>query len=143
MPIWQCPSDTYELGCSSNLHRPHTPPSRPRLAALHASPFKGKGAAKLAKHEQRRLAKERRAAEWAAFLATKPDSGRVDPADAAAIEHAGRNMGDFKLKADPEFTPADGEAVTAARKKLQARPRQPDGSCLVSVCAAHMCQNTC
>lgn len=88
---------------------------------MQAAPPRGKGAAKLAKHEQRRIAKERRAAEWAAFMATKPDESYIDPADEAAIAHAERNMGDLKLKADPDYVPPGGEAITAARKKLEAR----------------------
>lgn len=73
------------------------------------------------KHEQRKQARAARQAEWDAFLATKPDGDYVNPEDAAAIERAQKQMGDFKLKSDQDYVPPQGERMTAARKKQQVR----------------------
>ena len=53
----------------------------------------------------RRLARKRREAELVTFSATRPDDSFESPADLQAIREAERNMGDFKLKSDPEFIP--------------------------------------
>ena len=55
----------------------------------------------------RRLARKRREAELVAFDATKPDDSFESAADLQAIRDAERNMGDFKLKSDPEYIPPE------------------------------------
>eukprot|EP00898_Chlorokybus_atmophyticus_P007049 jgi/Chlat1/7345/Chrsp59S06953 len=52
----------------------------------------------LTKQEMRRAARKKREQEWADFNETKPDETYEDPDDAAAIEWAKNNKGDFKLK---------------------------------------------
>jgi hypothetical protein len=80
-----------------------------------------KHAAKVPKHEQRKAARARRAAEWETFMKTKPDDDYINADDEAAIKNAEANMGDFKLKSDRAYVPPEGDRVTAARKKQQAR----------------------
>lgn len=55
----------------------------------------------------RRLARKRREAELVAFSATKPDNSFESPADVQAIRQAQQNIGDFKLKSDPEYIPPE------------------------------------
>lgn len=50
-----------------------------------------------------RQAKRQRAAEWAAFNASRPDDTYDAPEDIAALQHAAATIGDFKLKSDPGF----------------------------------------
>ncbi len=61
----------------------------------------------------RRLARKRREAELVAFSATKPDDSFESPADLQAIRQAEQNMGDFKLKSDPEYIPPEVQAAFA------------------------------
>ena len=42
-----------------------------------------------------------------AFSATRPDDSFESPADLQAIREAEHNMGDFKLKSDPEYVPPE------------------------------------
>lgn len=55
----------------------------------------------------RRLARKKREAELVAFSATRPDDSFESPADLQAIRQAEQNMGDFKLKSDPEYIPPE------------------------------------
>lgn len=55
----------------------------------------------------RRLARKKREAELVAFSATRPDDSFESPADLQAIREAEHNMGDFKLKSDPEYVPPE------------------------------------
>ena len=55
----------------------------------------------------RRLARKKREAELVAFSATRPDDSFESPADLQAIREAEQNMGDFKLKSDPEYVPPE------------------------------------
>ena len=55
----------------------------------------------------RRLARKRREAELVAFSATRPDNYFESPADVQAIRQAQQNIGDFKLKSDPEYIPPE------------------------------------
>ena len=87
-----------------------------------ASPLQNGTGAKgkpLSKHQMRQRERARRAAEWEAFNKTKPDDDYENPDDVAAIRDAERNMGDFKLKSDPNFVPPDDERVTPQRKRQQ------------------------
>jgi hypothetical protein len=65
------------------------------------------GSRKLTKAELRRAARKRREAEWAAFNASRPDESYENPDDLAAIEAAERDMGDCKLKSDPDYAIAE------------------------------------
>ncbi|KAK9811670.1 hypothetical protein WJX72_008037 [[Myrmecia] bisecta] len=73
----------------------------------------------VSKQEQRRLARKKREAEWAAFKATKPDDSFENPADADAIDEAERNMGDFKLKSDPSYVVPEAQRVNTQSKRRQ------------------------
>ena len=55
----------------------------------------------------RRLARKRREAELLTFAATRPDDSFESPADLQAIREAEHNMGDFKLKSDPDYIPPE------------------------------------
>lgn len=50
-----------------------------------------------------RQAKKHRAADWAAFNASRPDETFEAPADVAALAEAAATIGDFKLKSDPGY----------------------------------------
>lgn len=50
-----------------------------------------------------RQTKQRRAAEWAAFNASRPDETYDAPEDIAALQQAAATVGDFKLKSSPGF----------------------------------------
>ena len=68
----------------------------------------------------RRLARKKREAELVAFSATRPDDSFESPADLQAIREAEQNMGDFKLKSDPEYVPPE-VSTKQARKKRKER----------------------
>lgn len=68
-----------------------------------------------------RLAKKQRAAEWAAFNASRPDDTYDAPEDIAAVAQAAASIGDFKLKSDPGFMlPEVGDATVCVCKHKQA-----------------------
>lgn len=75
---------------------------------------------RMTKADLRRLARKKREAEWASFTATKPDDKYENPADVAAIEEAERNMGDFKLKSDPNYVIPEVRGLTAGRRRNRA-----------------------
>jgi hypothetical protein len=54
-----------------------------------------------------RQAKKKRADEWAAFHASKPDEQYEAPADVAALAEAAATIGDFKLKSDTSHVPPE------------------------------------
>ncbi len=52
-------------------------------------------------------------------MASKPDDKYEDPADLAAIEFAQENMGDYKLKTDPEYVVPEHLRINAEKKRRQ------------------------
>ena len=74
---------------------------------------------KLTKADLRRIARRKREAEWEIFNATKPDKDRENPADVAAIKDAEDNMGDFKLKSDPNYVVPEEERMNKEKKRRQ------------------------
>jgi hypothetical protein len=74
---------------------------------------------KLTKADLRRIARQKREAEWEAFNSTKPDRNYENPADVALIVEAENNMGDFKLKSDPEFVVPEEERLNTEKKRRQ------------------------
>ena len=62
----------------------------------------------------RRLARKKREAELVAFSATRPDDSFESPVDLQAIRQAEQNMGDFKLKSDPEYIPPEVRWIPCA-----------------------------
>lgn len=74
---------------------------------------------KLSKADLRRIARQKREAEWDAFNATKPDRDYENPADVALITEAENNMGDFKLKSDPEYVVPEEERLNTEKKRRQ------------------------
>jgi len=50
-----------------------------------------------------RQSKKARAAEWAAFNASRPDETYEAPADLAALAEAAATIGDYKLKSDAGY----------------------------------------
>jgi hypothetical protein len=50
-----------------------------------------------------RQSKKARAAEWAAFNASRPDESFEAPADLAALAEAAATIGDYKLKSDAGY----------------------------------------
>jgi len=51
-----------------------------------------------------------------AFSASRPDDSFESPADLQAIREAEHNMGDFKLKSDPEYVPPEVQTVFFATR---------------------------
>ncbi|KAL0027158.1 hypothetical protein WJX79_011044 [Trebouxia sp. C0005] len=86
----------------------------PQLTAQHAAEDPA-----VSKQELRRLARKKREAELVAFSATRPDDSFESPADLQAIREAEHNMGDFKLKSDPEYVPPEGQRSTVDSKRRQ------------------------
>lgn len=74
---------------------------------------------KLTKADLRRIARRKREAEWEAFNATKPDKDKENPDDVDAIREAEANMGDFKLKSDPNYVVPEGERMNKEKKRRQ------------------------
>ncbi|KAL3702172.1 hypothetical protein R1sor_020194 [Riccia sorocarpa] len=74
------------------------------------------------KAEQRRLMLKIRDREMAKYMSTKPDETWVSEEDAAAIDDAENNKGDFKLKSDPAYVVPDElrEAREYEEKKKSA-----------------------
>lgn len=75
---------------------------------------------RMTKADLRRLARKKREAEWASFTATKPDDKYENPADVAAIEEAERNMGDFKLKSDPNYVIPEVGGLQGGQRRNRA-----------------------
>src|SRR4029078_459843 len=69
--------------------------------------------------ELRKQARQERAVQLARLKAAKPDKNTDDPADVAAVQWAERNMGDYKLKSDPNYIVPESQRVNAERKRRQ------------------------
>ena len=74
---------------------------------------------KLNKQEMRREQRTRRELEWKQFNKTKPDEKFENPEDVAAIQTAIDNMGDFKLKSDPNYIAPEEERMNVKKKRRQ------------------------
>mmetsp|Transcript_24697 Transcript_24697/g.74172 ORF Transcript_24697/g.74172 Transcript_24697/m.74172 type:complete len:1868 (-) Transcript_24697:86-5689(-) len=77
---------------------------------------------KLTREEQqrlRRIKRQIRKEEWAAFNAEKPDPEKVSPEDEAAVEHARTHMGDYKLKTSRDYVIPPEERVNTEKKREQ------------------------
>lgn len=74
---------------------------------------------KLNKQEMRREQRRKRDMEWNAFNKTKPDEKFENPEDVAAIQTAIDNMGDFKLKSDPNYIAPEEERTNVDKKRRQ------------------------
>lgn len=92
--------------------------SQAALAAAHATDAAAADEG-LSKQDLRRLQRKRREEEWRAFEQTRPDEGYENPADVAAIEYARANMGDFKLKTDPDYIMPEDQRINAEKKRRQ------------------------
>jgi len=73
----------------------------------------------LTKMDLRRLQRKKRAEEWEKFRATKPADNYENPQDMEAIRIARDNMGDFKLKTDPDYIVPEKQRVNAEKKRRQ------------------------
>jgi hypothetical protein len=73
----------------------------------------------MTKQEARRLRRRRREREWEAFMAKKPSDDYEDPEDAQAIDDAKNDMGDFKLKSDPNYIVPQEERINTGNKRQQ------------------------
>ena len=73
----------------------------------------------LHKQELRRLQRKKREEQWAQFNKTKPDENYENPNDVAMIKEAIDNMGDFKLKSDPNYIVPEDQRVNATKKRTQ------------------------
>jgi hypothetical protein len=90
----------------------------------------------------RRLARKKREAELVAFSATRPDDSFESPADLQAIREAEHNMGDFKLKSDPEYVPPEVHIAFCYANSLAASFTSTVLSgCAVHTTAGHMLLN--
>jgi len=69
--------------------------------------------------ENRRKARAERKKQLEKLKASKPDKNVDDPMDVAAINYAERNMGDYKLKSDPNYVVPEHQRVNAERKRRQ------------------------
>ena len=69
--------------------------------------------------ELRKQARVERAAQLAKLKAAKPDRNVDDPADVQAVQYAEKNMGDYKLKSDPNYIVPEHQRVNAERKRRQ------------------------
>jgi len=69
--------------------------------------------------DMRKQARAERAVQLARLKAAKPDKNTDDPADVAAVQWAERNMGDYKLKSDPNYIVPESQRVNAERKRRQ------------------------
>ncbi|KAF6255839.1 hypothetical protein COO60DRAFT_167145 [Scenedesmus sp. NREL 46B-D3] len=66
-----------------------------------------------------RRTKRARAAEWAAFNASRPDESFEAPADLSALAEAAATIDDYKLKNGAGYVPPEGQRLTPARKRSQ------------------------
>lgn len=79
----------------------------------------------MCKGDQRRAARAAREAQWAAFMATKPDEQYEAPADVAALAEAAATIGDYKLKSDPDYVLPEVRAGGGQEWCLQAKTAAP------------------
>lgn len=82
---------------------------------------KGKGGRStgVSEAELRKKARAERKKQLEKLKASKPDKNVDDPMDVAAVQYAERNMGDYKLKSDPNYVVPENQRVNAERKKRQ------------------------
>lgn len=69
--------------------------------------------------ETRKKARAERKKQLEKLKASKPDKNVDDPADVQAVQYAERNMGDYKLKSDPNYVVPEHQRVDANRKRRQ------------------------
>lgn len=69
--------------------------------------------------ELRKQARDERKKQLEKLKASKPDKNVDDPMDVAAVQYAERNMGDYKLKSDPNYVVPENQRVNAERKRRQ------------------------
>ncbi|WIA29897.1 hypothetical protein OEZ86_012366 [Tetradesmus obliquus] len=87
-------------------------PSRQGLPGQDASSMQSRA-------ELWRQSKKARAAEWAAFNASRPDETYEAPADLAALAEAAATIGDYKLKSDAGYVLPEDQRLTPSRKRSQ------------------------
>eukprot|EP01060_Flectonema_neradi_P013772 TRINITY_DN2049_c2_g1_i1.p1 TRINITY_DN2049_c2_g1~~TRINITY_DN2049_c2_g1_i1.p1 ORF type:complete len:1746 (+),score=479.29 TRINITY_DN2049_c2_g1_i1:57-5294(+) len=73
----------------------------------------------LEKAEERKRQRMERKMLYNQLLEKKPSADQEDPKDVQQIQKAERNMGDKKLKTDPNYIVKETERVTAERKERQ------------------------
>ena len=52
-------------------------------------------------------------------MAVRPDPNEINPNDMAAIEFAKKNVGDFKLKSDPDYVVPEDQRINAEMKRRE------------------------
>jgi WD domain, G-beta repeat len=77
------------------------------------------GRAHMTEAQRRRHEREQRRARREELEAAEPDPDADDPKDVAAIEDAITNMGDYKLKSDPQYVVPPSQRVNAEKKRHQ------------------------
>uniref|UniRef100_A0A182V315 Cilia- and flagella-associated protein 44 n=1 Tax=Anopheles merus TaxID=30066 RepID=A0A182V315_ANOME len=70
----------------------------------------------LAKYRDRKNQETIRQQEWEEHKASKPDPNANDPADDLAIKEAAGSIGDYNLKSDPDYEPAEEQVETTTGK---------------------------
>ena len=71
------------------------------------------------KAEIRKVMRMQRQRKWKQLLAAKPDDKYEDPKDVAAMEHAKKHMGDYKLKTADNYKVPDHLRINADKKRRQ------------------------
>jgi len=69
--------------------------------------------------EIRKQARTERKKQLEKLKASKPDKSVDDPMDVAAVQYAEKNMGDYKLKSNPNYVVPEHQRVNAERKRRQ------------------------
>jgi WD40 repeat protein len=90
-----------------------------RATSKSAGGGSGGGGKRLSEAEQRKKARAERKQQLAQLKAAKPDKNVDDPRDVAAVQYAERNMGDYKLKSDPNYVVPEHQRVNAEKKRRQ------------------------
>ncbi|KAJ9448631.1 hypothetical protein DIPPA_70151 [Diplonema papillatum] len=96
-----------------------TKPATVSMSATQKSLEKTHVKSQLEKAEERKRQRQERKAVREQLLAERPDNNQEDPKDAQMILKAEQNMGDKKLKIDPNYVVKETERVTAERKERQ------------------------
>eukprot|EP00163_Fabomonas_tropica_P003294 TRINITY_DN1277_c0_g1_i2.p1 TRINITY_DN1277_c0_g1~~TRINITY_DN1277_c0_g1_i2.p1 ORF type:complete len:1610 (+),score=529.40 TRINITY_DN1277_c0_g1_i2:771-5600(+) len=71
------------------------------------------------KAEAQRERRQARKEEWEQFIATKPTDSFAYAEDVEAIWEAENNMGDYKLKSDPDYIVPENQRVDDVKKRRQ------------------------
>ena len=71
------------------------------------------------KGEIRKILRQQRQRKWKQLLASKPDDKYEDPKDVAAMEHAKKHMGDYKLKTAENYKVPEHLRMNAEKKRRQ------------------------